>query len=95
MLIIGITSDGATLGPPSEVKAGENRGRRLNHDFAVRELIDKPMTDDGDASQCEFVLSSHRKLETGRLAIAVWVTRSGRLDPLQAAGGWLPPSQEK
>ncbi len=74
----------------SDVKAGENQGRRLKHDFVVMTLVNGLLTrhDDGFLGEC--VLPFEPKATRGRLALAVWVTEAGQLEPLQATGGWLP-----
>ena len=74
----------------SDVKAGENKGRHLNHDFVATALLKTPLKTYRDAAWTQFVLTKTAKNQKGRLALAVWVTRLGRLDPLQAVGGWLP-----
>src|SRR5579872_3308082 len=76
-------------GLSSDVKAGENRDRRLNHDFAVLTLTQASLARSGDMAQGDFVLPMGRNTVGGSLAIAVWITRAGSLDPLQATGGWL------
>ena len=75
----------------SEVKAGENRGRRLTHDFVVVSLTKTRLERNGVVFQGEFVVGLERKRAKGKLALAVWVTRGDQLEPLQATGGWLPP----
>jgi hypothetical protein len=68
----------------SDVRAGENRGRKLEHQFVATELI---------SAKLDFVNGK----QTGRAvlplgganALAVWVTREGSLKPLQATGGFL------
>lgn len=74
----------------SDVTGGENEGRHLNHDFAALSLITRPLTNQTNGLQGEFIIGADPKGITGRLALAVWVTRSGHLEPLQATGGWLP-----
>jgi thiol-disulfide isomerase/thioredoxin len=74
-------------GLESEVKAGENRGRRLNHDFVVTSLTTRPLKKYGDQFQAEIELKAEQKKG---LAVASWVTRLGDLEPLQAIGGWIP-----
>jgi hypothetical protein len=74
----------------SDVKAGENRGRRLNHDFVVMTLVNGLLTRHDDGFRGECVLPFEPKATQGRLALAVWVTGVGQLEPLQATGGWLP-----
>ncbi len=68
------------------VKAGENSGRKLLHDFVVLSLTSETLA----GGSKEFRLAaSDAKQAPGREAIAAWVTESGQLEPLQAAGGWL------
>jgi hypothetical protein len=74
----------------SDVTAGENSGRHLEHDFAALSLITRPLVNQGAGYQGPFIIDDHPKGIAGRLALAVWVTHSGRLEPLQATGGWLP-----
>jgi hypothetical protein len=81
----------------SVVKAGENRNRRLNHDFVVMALVEKPLLPDGDVFKGECTLVPERA--KGRRAVAMWVTRAGQLESLQAVGGWIssvasPPDQK-
>ncbi len=82
-------------GLSSEVRAGENAGRHLNHDFAALSLVTQPLADGTNTYEGKFTIDASLHATTGRLALAVWVTRSGRLDPLQAVGGWLPAPQKK
>ncbi len=74
----------------SDVSAGENRGRHLRHDFVVTALKEGPLKFDQGLLWGQIALDGTAKGQGGRLALAVWVTRSGSLEPLQAAGGWLP-----
>jgi hypothetical protein len=76
-------------GLSSEVKAGENRGRRLHHDFAVLTLVTKPLIWNGEVARGDFVLSVPRTRVGSRPALAIWITEAGYLEPLQATGGWL------
>ncbi len=76
-------------GLTSDVKAGENRGRHLDHDFVVTALTRIPLKAYQDAAWAQFHLSKTAKGQTGRPALAVWVTHPGRAEPLQAVGGWL------
>ena len=71
----------------SEVKSGENRGRRLRHDFVVTDLATHPLTSHGDRFETEFALMVAKP--QAHQAIAFWVTQRGSLEPLQAVGGWL------
>jgi hypothetical protein len=81
LLVSGVTSD---------VKAGENRGRRLLHDFVVTTLVKSPLrTDRGGVAWGQIVLNKAVRGQQGQPALAVWVTLRGRTEPLQAVGGWL------
>jgi len=73
----------------SDVKGGENKGRHLNHDFAALALVNQPLSAKADGYAGEFTLDSGTNSANGRLALAVWVSRAGELEPLQAVGGWL------
>ena len=72
------------------VRAGENSGRNLRHDFVVLSLAHEKL----GPGTSEIHLPS-RKLDAAtrpsRSAIAAWITTAGTLAPIQAAGGWLPP----
>jgi aquaporin Z len=74
----------------SDVKAGENQGRRLKHDFVVTALMTGALRRQGDKLEGEFEFKTAKPQETKRLALAFWVTSRGSLEPLQAVGGWLP-----
>jgi hypothetical protein len=79
----------------SDVRAGENKGRRLNHDFVAVKLVQARMTAGKGAAEGAFDLGTVRYTSGETLALAVWVTRAGQLESLQATGGWLiPPARE-
>jgi hypothetical protein len=73
----------------SDVKAGENRGHRLNHDFVATVLAKSLLKPASENAWGQLVLIPAAKSQAGHLALAVWVTRLGGLEPLQAVGGWL------
>lgn len=73
----------------SDVTAGENAGRHLNHDFAALSLFTRPLINGTNGFQGSFIIDAHPKKVTGRFALAVWVTHGRQLEPLQATGGWL------
>lgn len=74
----------------TEVRAGENRGRTLKHQFTV---LDHQRTRvHHREARIEFDPAAIRQqapVLPGRLGLAVWVTPKGSLKPLQATGGWL------
>jgi hypothetical protein len=66
----------------TKVSAGENSGRDLHHDFVVLSLRHERMQD----GRVEFQIA---KTNAPSTAFAAWVTKSDRLEPIQAAGGWM------
>jgi hypothetical protein len=76
-------------GMVSDVKAGENRGRQLNHDFAVVNLLQIGMTTSNGVARGKFILDPTRFAAGKTSALTVWVTRAGELEPVQTTGGWL------
>ena len=72
----------------TEVRAGENRGRKLEHDFVILSHSVTRLEAAGAAwgGRADLDLED---AETSDLAIAVWVARRGSQVPLQATGGFL------
>jgi hypothetical protein len=73
------------------VRASENNGRSLRHDFVVLSLDHQKLV----SNPKEFHLPPPALEITNRpnrTALAVWITSAGDITPLQATGGWLPPS---
>jgi hypothetical protein len=71
----------------TDVKAGENRGRKLLHDFVVISLTTVPLND--GAAELRLPPANASVPAASRQAVAAWVTERGDVEPLQAAGGWL------
>ncbi|HVU25542.1 MAG TPA: DUF1223 domain-containing protein [Opitutus sp.] len=69
-------------GISSKVTAGENNGETLQHEFVALALAH-------GAADAALPLPRKHVAGVARYALAVWVTRRGELEPLQAAGGWL------
>jgi hypothetical protein len=69
------------------VRAGENNGRNLRHDFIVLSLVHEKMGLGTQELHLAPVSESMGHLE--RIALAAWVTHVGDIMPLQATGGWL------
>ena len=76
----------------SDVKAGENSGRKLQHDFVVLALVETSATRDGTAFEGTLSLSP-KSLSPRKTAFAAWVTPAKTLEPVQALGGWLPSAK--
>jgi len=71
------------------VKAGENSGRKLLHDFVVLGLISEQMTSGTKQIRLPAETSRQGQVADSRTAVAAWVTVAGQLEPIQAVGGWL------
>ena len=78
----------------SDVKAGENRGHKLKHDFVVLALANGAPTSSGNAALATITLNPKLKSEPKRLAIAAWVTLPRNPQPVQAVGGWLSSTHQ-
>ena len=72
----------------TNVKAGENRGRKLLHDFVVIDLRSTKMSDGKAELRVTPNVAAPQQPGT-RSAFAAWVTAPGELEPIQAVGGWL------
>lgn len=72
------------LGLITDVKRGENGGRRLRHDFVAGEPFSAPLP----GGRAEFALPAAPAGAVQR-ALAVWIVRRGGTAPVQAAGGPL------
>jgi hypothetical protein len=69
----------------SGVKAGENEGRTLHHEFVALALAAAPLR----AGEAELKLPRSADKGVTRHALAVWITRRGDPIPVQATGGWV------
>ena len=72
----------------TDVRAGENAGRELSHDFVALRWYKWPLKVEGGKA----TLSTPFRLPTtdaGRLAASAWVSVDGTQQPLQAVGGFL------
>ncbi len=71
----------------SDIKAGENKGRRLEHDFVVINLVGTSLKPKAGTFTGSFTLDP--KPQPGSHSLSIWITRLGQAESLQAAGGWL------
>jgi len=69
----------------SDVRAGENSGRKLKHEFVALALDHRAMLSTRAGFTAVFDAANLR----GARALAAWVTEKDRLVPIQATGGWL------
>ena len=72
-------------GIASDVRAGENEGRKLRHEFVALSLQHERLAN----GAAQLALTPLTITGVTRRALAVWVTRRGELAPVQATGGWL------
>ncbi len=72
----------------TSVKAGENRNRKLEHDFVVLSMKKTPLKkqDDKYTTNTELPATNHK---APQYALIAWVSPKNRQQPLQAVGGWL------
>jgi hypothetical protein len=73
------------FGIQSQVKAGENEGRTLSHDFVALSHD----TVSASTNQVSMNLPESGGFNVGRRAIAVWVNSPDSQTPIQSLGGWL------
>lgn len=73
-------------GIASHVRAGENRGRRLKHEFLVLGWSQQRLHE----GRARLLLPDYdESIKTTRQALAIWISRGDDPTPLQATGGWL------
>ena len=70
----------------SDVKRGENSGRKLRHDFVVLNLIKIDMANESNAWTGSVVVPMRAGADKAS-ALAAWITENDT--PIQATGGWL------
>jgi hypothetical protein len=72
----------------TRVKAGENSGRTLSHDFVVLSVENASLRrEDGDYVGTLSVPTS--ETDAARYALVAWVNPTGNPTPIQVVGGWL------
>jgi len=76
------------FGLTSDVRAGENKGRELTHDFVVLEYARAAMNF-RDGSYEVTTQRPRTEIDAERYAIALWVSKENEQMPLQAVGAWL------
>ncbi len=69
------------------VRAGENSGRKLQHDFVALSLEMAKLS--GGKSESRLPAAAGQQDAGSRSAIVAWVTEPGQIEPIQAVGGWL------
>jgi hypothetical protein len=82
----------AGMGLETNVGAGENRGRALQHDFVVLQLQRSDMAKRGATFRTLATLPDV-STDAEQLALVAWVSVPGTQTPVQAVGGYLPSVQ--
>ena len=77
------------MGLETNVRAGENAGVTLGHEFVVLGLRSVPLQS-GDAAFTAKTLLPAAAIDAPEKAVVSWVSVAGRQSPLQAVGGFLP-----
>ena len=72
----------------TRVRAGENKGRKLGHDFVVLDIVTIPL-EESAAGYTAVTRLPDVPPDIGNLALATWVSKAGSLTPIQAVGGYL------
>lgn len=72
----------------TQVRAGENEGKTLTHNFVVLGMENKSMEQNARGFQTELQLPD-AKISSPRYAVVAWVSTADRQRPLQSVGGWL------
>ncbi|TFH50637.1 MAG: DUF1223 domain-containing protein [Lysobacterales bacterium] len=72
----------------TDVRAGENGGHKLEHDFVVLGYHSQAMTREQSTHAADFTLPE-MVAPSARRAIAAWVSKPGDPSPVQVVGGWL------
>ena len=73
------------FGLNTQIRAGENAGKSLRHDF----LVIGQNSQNSSTGQWVMQLPAVQKHEVSRKGIAVWVTPPDKQKPIQSVGGWL------
>lgn len=76
----------------TRVKAGENTGRILRHDFVALELHTEELDLSPNGYAGQLTMNSLDTTDP-KTAIVAWISRSGTQAPVQAVGGYIRPPQ--
>lgn len=85
-----LTAHVALLGMDLEtaVRSGENRNRKLHHDFVALGVVSIPLADTGSGYAANTALPDITS-EADDVALAAWVSEAGAQTPIQSVGGLL------
>jgi hypothetical protein len=77
------------FGIVTPIKAGENRGKHLNHDFVALAYHSNFLLETVDGWQVNMKRPSNNKYSDSRQALVIWVSDGDDPKPIQVTGGWL------
>ncbi|MEM7430304.1 MAG: DUF1223 domain-containing protein [Pseudomonadota bacterium] len=77
------------MGLETEVRAGENKGRKLEHDFVALN-VQSVALENSAAGYKAITELPQSDIESNRYAVVAWVTNGKTQAPIQAVGGYLP-----
>lgn len=73
----------------TEVRAGENRGRTLHHDFVVLDIVSVSLEKDDSGFTASLQLPDIEH-NLGEQTMVAWISSVDKQTPIQAVGGYLP-----
>ena len=76
------------FGLSTKVKAGENHGKTLDHDFVVLGVEQKPLSKSNAGFKATLPVPA-TQIDARRYGIVAWVSEGGSPTPIQAVGGWF------
>ncbi len=76
----------------SDVRRGENAGRKLRHSFIVLRSSTAALTKKGADAVATIDLALPDARDSKKLSVAAWVMGDRGQTPLQAVGGWFQPT---
>lgn len=78
------------IGCESSIDAGENKRRKLRHDFVALSLQSGKLGRDSNAFTGTFALDAAPLQKAARYGLVAWIERASDPKPVQATGGFLP-----
>lgn len=73
----------------SDVRRGENAGRKLRHHFVALQNVSGGLREVDGNYQVVMSLPMPEKRDAEHLSLVAWVSPRGELAPIQAVGGWV------
>jgi len=73
----------------SDVRRGENAGKKFEHDFVVLDFKVQSLKTKVDGFSARFMLNVENNKMASRYGIAAWVHRHNNQTPIQVVGGYL------